>query len=64
MPPVPTFEEATEKVIAVHRAGWKDGRRSEEDWRATLRDDAIPKLGGRPANRITTADVMAVLLAR
>ena len=59
---VPTFEEAIEKVIAVHRAGWKDGSRSETDWRATLRDYAVPKLGGRPVNRITTADVMAVLL--
>ena len=59
---VPTFEEAVEKVIAVHRAGWKDGSKSEKDWRATLRDYAVPKLGGRPVNRINTADVMAVLL--
>ena len=59
---VPTFEEAVEKVIAVHRTGWKDGSRSEDDWRATLRDYAIPKLGRRPVDRITTADVMAVLL--
>ena len=59
---VPTFEEAVEKVIAVHRAGWKHGSRSEEDWRATLRDHALPKLGGRPVDRITTADVMGILL--
>ena len=59
---VPTFEEAVEKVIAVHRAGWKGGSRSEKDWRATLRDYAMPKLGGRPVDRINTADVMAVLL--
>ncbi|MXX87443.1 MAG: hypothetical protein F4Y71_13425 [Acidobacteria bacterium] len=39
---VPTFEEAVEKVIAVHRAGWKDGSKSEKDWRATLRDYAVP----------------------
>ena len=59
---VPTFEEAVEKVIAVHGPGWKGGSKSEKDWRATLRDYAVPKLGGRPVNRITTADVMAVLL--
>ena len=59
---VPTFEEALEKVIAVHRAGWKDGSRQEELWRATLRDYAMPKLRGRPVHRINTADVMAVLL--
>ena len=59
---VPTFEEAVEKVIAIHRAGWKDGGRSEQLWRATLRDHAMPKLGARPVHRINTADVMAVLL--
>ena len=59
---VPTFEEAVEKVIAVHRAGWKDGGRQEKLWRASLRDHAMPKLGGRPVNRINTSDVMAVLL--
>jgi integrase len=58
----PTFEEALEKVIAVHRAGWKDGGRQEDLWRATLRDYAMPKLGRRPVHRINTADVMDVLL--
>ena len=58
---VPTFEEAVEKVIAVHRAGWKGGGRQERLWRATLRDYAMPRLGGLPVNRIHTSDVMAVL---
>ena len=59
---VPTFAEAVEKVIAVHAAGWKDGGRQEKLWRSSLRDYAMPKLGGRPVDRIHTADVMAVLL--
>ena len=59
---VPTFGEAVETVIAVHAAGWKDGGRSEKLWRSSLRDYAMPKLGGRPVNRINRADVMAVLL--
>ena len=46
----------------MHRSGWKDGGRSEKLWRATLRDHAIPRLGGQPVDRIHTADVMAVLL--
>ena len=58
---VPTFAQAVEKVIAVRRAGWKDGSRSEKLWRSSLRDYVMPKLGGRPVNRITTADVMGVL---
>ena len=59
---VPTFAEAVEKVIAVHAAGWKGGGRSEKLWRSSLRDYAMPRLGGRPVNRIHAADVMAVLL--
>ena len=59
---VPSFAEAVEKVIAVHSAGWKDGGRSEQLWRSSLRDYAIPRLGRRPVDRICTSDVMAVLL--
>ena len=43
---VPTVAEAVEKVIAVHAAGWKDGGRQEKLWRASLRDYAMPQLGG------------------
>ena len=59
---VPTFEEAAETVLAIHAAGWKRGGRSEKDWRWTLDNYAMPKLGKRPVDRISTADVMAILL--
>ena len=59
---VPTFEEAAQKVLAIHASGWKRGGRSEEDWRWTLDNYAMPKLGRRPVDRITAADVMAVLV--
>ena len=59
---VPTFEEAADKVLAIHASGWKRGGRSEEDWRWTLDNYAMPKLGKRPVDRITAADVMAVLV--
>ena len=59
---VPTFAEAVEKVIAVHSTGWKDGGRQEKLWRSSLRDYAMPRLGGLPVDRIHTSDVMAVLL--
>ena len=58
---VPTFAEAAETVIAMHRTGWKHGGRSEEDWRMTLRNYAMPRLARRPVNRISTADLMAIL---
>ena len=61
-PDVPTFAEATETVIAIHREGWKDGGKSESQWRASLRDYALPKLGRKGVDEITTADVMAVLI--
>ena len=58
---IPTFEEAAEAVIAIHATGWKHGSKSEQDWRLTLRNYAMPKLAQRPVNRISTADVMAIL---
>ena len=59
---MPTFAQAAETVIAIHREGWKDGGKSEMQWRAGLRDYAMPKLGRKGVDEITSADVMAVLL--
>ncbi|MDE3262366.1 MAG: tyrosine-type recombinase/integrase [Acidobacteriota bacterium] len=59
---VPTFAEALDRVIAIHGEGWRDDGRSERQWRASLRDYAMWRLGELPVNRIGTADVMAVLL--
>ena len=61
-PDVPTFAQAAETVIAIHREGWKDGGKSEAQWRASLRDYAMRKLGRKGVDEITTADVMAVLI--
>ena len=61
-PDVPTFAQATEIVIAIHREGWKDGGKSEMQWRSSLRDYALPRLGRKGVEEITTADVMAVLV--
>ena len=59
---VPTFEQALGKVIAIHEPTWKDGARSAEIWRSSLRDYAMPRLGRKPVSKITTADVLAVLV--
>ena len=59
---VPTFAKAAEAVIAIHSENWKPGSRSEESWRASLRDYAMPRLGERRVDSVTTGDVMAVLL--
>ena len=35
-PDMPTFAEAVETVIGIHREGWKDAKTSEKQWRASL----------------------------
>ena len=57
----PTFAEAVEKVIAMHRPSWRPGSGSEAVWRRTLGTYAEPRLGQMYVDEITTADVMAVL---
>lgn len=56
----PTFGEATEKVIELHRATWRDVGRSEKQWRASLETYAGP-LADKPVADITSGDVLAVL---
>ena len=56
---VPTFAQACEAVIAIHAKHWK-GDRNEREWRSSLRDCAMPKLGCRRVDAITTDNVMAV----
>ena len=57
---VPTFAQACETVIAIHAESWKGGR-NEREWRASLREYAMPSLAARRVDAIDTADVMAVL---
>ena len=51
-PDVPTFADAVETVIAIHREGWKDAGKSEKQWRASLRDYAMKRLGRRRVDQI------------
>ena len=59
---IPTFAKAAEIVIGIHAEGWKDGGKSENQWRSSLRDYVLPKIGHKRVNDITTADVMGVLV--
>ena len=58
----PTFEQAVETVIAIHAENWRDGGKSAAQWRASPQDYAVPKIGAKRVDRISTADVMQVLL--
>ena len=59
----PTFEQAVEKVIAIHGEAWKDGGKTAKLWRATLREYAFPTIGEKGVDEVTTADVLAVLVS-
>ncbi len=58
----PTFAQALDAVIEMHRAGWKHAGKSEAQWRSSMRDYALPRIGGMTVDAIQSADVMAVLL--
>lgn len=59
---IPTLAQSSERVLAVHSANWKDSGRTEKIWRAGMREYVMPQLGRKRVDRITTADVMSVLL--
>ena len=58
---VPTFAAAAEAVIRIHAETWRNGGRSEDNWRKSLGEYAMPKLGRKPVDKITTSDVLAVI---
>ena len=58
---VPTFTEAFEVVLASRRPSWKsDG--TEAQWRSSMRDHVLPKLGSKKIDEVTEADVLDALL--
>ncbi len=59
-PSVPTFAQATERVIELHSAKWKKGGRSAAIWRSSLERFA-GLLGGVGVDKVTTSQVLSVL---
>ena len=58
---VPTFKTAMEAVLKLDAPGWRgkgDGR-SEQQWRASLSKYALPVIGSKRINAITSNDVLA-----
>lgn len=58
---IPTVEEASAKVIEIHRPNWKNAKHAAQ-WTATLREYVFPRIGRKRVDLVTAADVMAVLL--
>ena len=59
---IPVFSDAVESTIAIHIDGWKDGGKTAKQWRASMQNYVLPKIGQKRVDKITTADVMALLL--
>ena len=57
---VPTFAEAAERTIKLHREAWKEGSPLPEQWESTFRLHAAPLLDKR-VDRIESADVLRCL---
>ena len=58
----PTVAEAWEQVIRLRRPTWRDGGKSENQWRASFRDYVEPVIGAKNVSEVTTADVLKVLV--
>lgn len=59
---VPTFEQAAAAVIELHAQGWRERGRSESVWQGSLRNYVYPTVGSKTVDKITTADILAVLV--
>ena len=59
---IPSFSDAAEMVIDVHRAAWKDSGRSAKIWRSSLNTYAAPRIGTKRVSDVTSSDVLAVLM--
>lgn len=55
-----SFAEAAQRTFEAKRAGWKNGKHSD-NWIATLRNHAFPLIGKRPVASVTSGEVLAVL---
>lgn len=60
-PRIPTFREAANKVIAMHSTAWTSPL-TRTHWKTALRDYVHPHIGDKSVARVTTGDIMALLL--
>ena len=56
----PTVELAAEQVVEIQRPTWR-GRKSENDWRQTLRRHILPTLGSIPVDHVSASDVLRII---
>ena len=59
-PTIPTFAEASQKVIESRRRTWRNHKHAAQ-WSSTLETYAYPIIGKTPVDRVTTSDILSVL---
>ena len=59
---IPTLAQASERVLAIHAASWKDSSRSKKIWQAGMDAYVLPQLGRKRVDAVTSSDVLSVLL--
>ncbi len=57
---VPSFAEAAAKVVDQKRVGWRSPRQADQ-WMASLRRYAFPRIGEVAVSDVTSADVLEIL---
>ena len=57
---IPTFAEAAALVLEQKQAGWRS-RKHAQEWLASLRRVAFPRIGKVPVSEVTSADVLEIL---
>ena len=60
LPKMPTFADCLERTIEVLRTGWKNGK-TEKNLRAVMDEYVLPRIGRKPIDAITPADVLGFL---
>ena len=56
----PTFAEAASLVLEQKQAGWRN-RKHAQEWLASLKRVAFPRIGKVPVSEVTSADVLEIL---
>ncbi len=59
-PAVPSFSEAAERVIEMHRPTWSNAKHAAQ-WTSTLATYAHPVIGRKPVDEVDSGDVLAIL---
>ena len=58
---IPTFRDAAATVIDLHAKSWKTTSKSRDQWETSLAAYAYPRIGALRVDRVTSADVLAIV---